>query len=145
MGFESSCPSGGGKRRTVSCVPWALKCLYSLVCSSSIVNLWGGGGVGGGGVGGGGVGGSYYRLAPFSLWNLCARKIESDRVSRTINHIMIKSKLLTCKVYVEITWLDAISKTYAFDVTYWGYDDIGFLPLYIPAVRSSLLCWHGAS
>ena len=40
VGFESSSPSGGGKRRTVSCVRWALKHMYCLVCSSSIVNLW---------------------------------------------------------------------------------------------------------
>jgi len=69
----------------------------------------GGGGVGGGGVGGGGVGGcgvgggvSLSSCAIFTLKSVCTK----DRIrSRFMphKHIMIKSKLLTCKVYVEIT------------------------------------------
>jgi hypothetical protein len=37
----SSSPKGGGKRRTVSCVPIALDRLYYLLISPSIVNLGG--------------------------------------------------------------------------------------------------------
>ena len=68
----------------------------------------GGGGVGGGGVGGGGggVGGGVgvvlSSCAIFTLKSVCTKDRIRSRVTPHI-HIMIKSKLLTCKVYVEIT------------------------------------------
>ena len=68
----------------------------------------GGGGVGeggvGGGVGGGGVEGgvSLLSCAIFTLKSVCTKNRIRSRFTPHI-HIMIKSKLLTCKVYVEIT------------------------------------------
>jgi len=68
----------------------------------------GGGGVGGGGVGGGGVGGGgvvgvlLSSCAIFTLKSVCTK----DRIRSLFTphkHIMIKSKLLTYNVYVEIT------------------------------------------